>query len=151
MFQTGNIVSLIVHKWVWNVFKVSNSCLMDLGCPLLGESSDRRLRRRAATISTTRISGHKVCWSGNVAGKMNGLVVHGFPSKVRHSIFRQLGLPVLEFWQKIEREINEGLLNSFFKMLNLWQFPKKDTSYTGNCTRSLLIWKLDLRSKTFSW
>ena len=31
-------------------FQVSNSCLMDLGCPLLLGSSDRRLRRRAATL-----------------------------------------------------------------------------------------------------
>ena len=30
-------------------FRASNSCLMDLGCPLLLGSSDRRLRRRAAT------------------------------------------------------------------------------------------------------
>ena len=27
-----------------------NPCLMDLGCPLLRGSSDRRLRRRAATL-----------------------------------------------------------------------------------------------------
>ena len=44
------IVSLIVRKCVWNVFAVSNSCSMDLGCPLLRESSDRRLRRRAASL-----------------------------------------------------------------------------------------------------
>ena len=49
-----------VFKWInyesnssWislKCFQVSNSCLMDLGCPLLLRSSDRRLRRRAATI-----------------------------------------------------------------------------------------------------
>ena len=44
------IVSFIVHKWVWNVLNVSNSCSMDLGCPLVRGSSDRRLRRRAATL-----------------------------------------------------------------------------------------------------
>ena len=44
------INSVTVHKWVWNVFKVSNSRLMDLGCPLLRGSSDRRLRRYAATF-----------------------------------------------------------------------------------------------------
>ena len=43
-------VSLIVCMWVWNVFQISNSCWMDLVCPLLRGSSDRRLRRRAATV-----------------------------------------------------------------------------------------------------
>ena len=45
-------ISFIVDKGVWNVLKVSNSCLMDLGCPLLRGSSDHRLRRRAATVAT---------------------------------------------------------------------------------------------------
>ena len=37
-------------SWIiLNCFQVSNSCLMILGCPLLLGSSDRRLRRRAAT------------------------------------------------------------------------------------------------------
>ena len=44
------IISFVVHKRVWNVFKVSNSCLTGLGCPLLRGLSDRRLRRRAATL-----------------------------------------------------------------------------------------------------
>ena len=44
------IVSLIVCMWVWNVFTVPNSCSTDLGCPLLRGSSDRRLRRCAATL-----------------------------------------------------------------------------------------------------
>ena len=48
-------VSLIVCMWVWSVFQVSNSCSMDLGCPLLRGSSDRRLRRRAATITIYNI------------------------------------------------------------------------------------------------
>ena len=34
-------------------FQVSNSCLMDLGCPLLLGSSVRRLRRRAATVTAS--------------------------------------------------------------------------------------------------
>ena len=51
-----------VFKWInyesnssWislKCFQVSNSCLMDLGCPLLLGSSDRRLRRRAATLAS---------------------------------------------------------------------------------------------------
>ena len=44
------MISFIVHKWVWNVFNVSNCCSMELGCPLLRGSSDRRLRWRAATL-----------------------------------------------------------------------------------------------------
>ena len=49
-----------VFKWIndesnssWislKCFQVSNSCLMDLGCPLLLGSSVRRLRRHAATL-----------------------------------------------------------------------------------------------------
>ena len=49
-----------VFKWInyefnssWislKCFQVSNSCLMDLGCPLLLGSSDRRFCRRAATL-----------------------------------------------------------------------------------------------------
>ena len=45
-----NIVSLIVCVRVWNVFTVSNSCSMDLGCPLLKGSSVRRICRCAATL-----------------------------------------------------------------------------------------------------
>ena len=33
------------------MFYGSNSCLLDLGCPLLRGLSDRRLRRRAATVA----------------------------------------------------------------------------------------------------
>ena len=49
MICMHKIVSLIVCMWVWNVFQVSNSCSMDLGCPLLRGLSDRRLRRCAST------------------------------------------------------------------------------------------------------
>ena len=35
-----------------------NPCLMDLGCPLLRRSSDRRLRRRAATVMHLHHDGH---------------------------------------------------------------------------------------------
>ena len=46
----NKVVSFIVLEVSFDTGTVLNSCLMGLGCPLLLELSDRRLRRCAATL-----------------------------------------------------------------------------------------------------
>ena len=73
-------VSLIVCMWVWSVFTVSNSCSMDLGCLLLRGSSDRRLRRRAATTPEMIVlqnQDHSYRWNHHCG---SGFKFSGWPS-----------------------------------------------------------------------